>query len=111
MPSVGVTATGEPIRSHNLELRIFLLIFKNILNVAYGISLAGRKKEPEIKISLHRPFNVWSFCFMFKTFLEGMLQRECSVCYISYNDIVVWIPIYNYSYRKFIYVSILKPRR
>jgi hypothetical protein len=23
----------------------------------------------------------------------------------------VWIPIYNYSYRKFIYVSILKPRR
>ncbi len=24
---------------------------------------------------------------------------------------VLWIPIYNYSYRKFIYVSILKPRR
>jgi hypothetical protein len=24
---------------------------------------------------------------------------------------IVWIPIYNYSYRKFIYVSILKPRR
>ncbi len=24
---------------------------------------------------------------------------------------MVWIPIYNYSYRKFIYVSILKPRR
>jgi hypothetical protein len=23
----------------------------------------------------------------------------------------LWIPIYNYSYRKFIYVSILKPRR
>ncbi len=24
---------------------------------------------------------------------------------------LLWIPIYNYSYRKFIYVSILKPRR
>ncbi len=30
---------------------------------------------------------------------------------IEYLANIVWIPIYNYSYRKFIYVSILKPRR
>jgi hypothetical protein len=30
---------------------------------------------------------------------------------LSYSLTPLWIPIYNYSYRKFIYVSILKPRR
>ncbi len=41
--------------------------------------------------------------------------RSCFSGHPSYipppSPDILWIPIYNYSYRKFIYVSILKPRR
>ncbi len=46
----------------------------------------------------------------------GNWERGCTVFYLGIHksDLicsVLWIPIYNYSYRKFIYVSILNQRR
>ncbi len=41
--------------------------------------------------------------------LDPMRQRSTILHEAAVR--IVWIPIYNYSYRKFIYVSILKPRR
>jgi hypothetical protein len=41
------------------------------------------------------------------TAVPGPLGQAVSLSYFA----TLWIPIYNYSYRKFIYVSILKQRR
>ncbi len=43
--------------------------------------------------------------------IRGQPMQEYLAVATFLSKWVVWIPIYNYSYRKFIYVSILKLRR
>jgi hypothetical protein len=108
--------TTETVTSHPLQFNLChrsrkpRALLKNRSAQAHTVSMfesGNMLAKCFEKVMNFNPFASWAVMITFA--VMKMYDHTNMFCPPLFNE--VWIPIYNYSYQKFIYVSILKPRR